>query len=355
MSQELAPFQTPGNGEERLRPSQRHGGSLTMLIPDESATFSAAYAALQRDSEWHVIRNGRDGQPQHPIWRCHMKRIKPLGALAVASVSIAVLFVLSSSGVAQVSTGREPGAPQSAAPQQHGSHEADARPLAEQLRELREKVAHLEAALKQKHARQGSAMGMSGGMGGGRMKSGMGGGVMKSGTGGGGMMSGMGGGGKGGGKQMGMGMMGRMKGMGQMLMQSALPGYPGASHIYHVGATGFFLDHADHITLSSDQQIQLNKIKETALLAQGTYDRQIDESEQQLWMLTSSDSPDATKIEARIGEIAKLNAEKRIAFIRAVGEAAGVLSNEQRQTLIGMLPSDHAATEPQASPPEESQ
>ena len=189
------------------------------------------------------------------------------------------------------------------------------------------------------------------GMGGGGMMSGMGGGGMKSGMGGGGMMSSMGGGGM----QMGMGMMGRMKGMRQMQASSSLPGYPGASHIYHIGATGFFLDHADHITLTSDQQLKLNKIKETALLAQGTFDRQIEESEQQLWVLTSSDSPDATRVEARVGEIAKLNAEKRIAFIRAVGEAAGVLSNEQRQTLIGMLPPDHTAAAPQVSPLQENQ
>lgn len=301
-----------------------------------------------------------------------MKRIEPRNALIVTTVLTAVLFVVSSTGVAQPSTDRQPGS------QQHGSHDTDARPLTEQLHELREKVAHLEAALKQKHAGQGSQMGMGGGMksgmggggmmsgmggggmGGGGMKSGMGGGGMMSGMGGGGMMSGMGGGGMksgmgGGGMQMGMGMMGRMKGMGQMQTSSSLPGYPGASHIYHIGATGFFLDHADHITLTSDQQLKLNKIKETALLAQGTFDRQIEESEQQLWVLTSSDSPDATKVEARVGEIAKLNAEKRIAFIRAVGEAAGVLSNEQRQTLIGMLPPDHTSAASHVSPLRENQ
>lgn len=43
----------------------------------------------------------------------------------------------------------------------------------------------------------------------------------------------------------GMGMMGGMSnnGMSGMQTPSALPGFPGASHIYHIGATGFFLDH----------------------------------------------------------------------------------------------------------------
>ena len=46
-----------------------------------------------------------------------------------------------------------------------------------------------------------------------------------------------------------MGMMGKggmgqkTPGMGKMQMPTALPGFPGASHIYHIGATGFFLDH----------------------------------------------------------------------------------------------------------------
>lgn len=276
-----------------------------------------------------------------------MKRIDPRIALALATVSAGVLLLISSTRVAQPSMNP-----------QHGSHDSDARPLAEQLHELREKVAHLEAALKQKHTGQGSVMGMSGNMMSGKGGSGMGGGML-SGMGGsgmgGGMMSGMGDSGRGRGMQTGMGMMGRMKGMAQMPMPSALPGYPGASHIYHIGATGFFVDHAGHITLTPDQQQKLNKIKEAALLAQGTFDRQIEESEQQLWVLTSSDSLDATKIEARVGEIAKLNAEKRIAFIRAVGEAAGVLSSEQRQALIGMLPPDHSAAAPETPPPQGNQ
>ena len=59
--------------------------------------------------------------------------------------------------------------------------------------------------------------------------------------------------------------------------QSALPGFPGASHLYHIGATGFFLDHPEHITLSADQQVALNKIKDQALLAKersGARDRE---------------------------------------------------------------------------------
>ena len=48
-----------------------------------------------------------------------------------------------------------------------------------------------------------------------------------------------------------MGAMGKAPGAGTtMAMPSALPGFPGASHLYHVGASGFFLDHADKIGLN---------------------------------------------------------------------------------------------------------
>jgi len=221
--------------------------------------------------------------------------------------------------------------------------------LVRKLNQLQRKVAELEAALKQQHAGSSTSMSKMSGtskmsdmskMGGGKMKGmSMGGGSSSDMSG----MSGMGGMGMMGSGGMGMGMMGRMKGMGQMQMASSLPGFPGASHIYHVGATSFFLDHSEHITLTAAQQTRLNRIKETALLTQSSYDRQIEEAEQQLWVLTSADSPDATAVEARVGEIAKLAAKKRIAFIRAVGEAAGVITDEQRKILIGYLPPDHAS------------
>jgi Spy/CpxP family protein refolding chaperone len=190
---------------------------------------------------------------------------------------------------------------------------------------------------------QGKGKGMGGGMGMmdmGGMMGGMGGG--KKGTGG---MPGIGGMGMEGGDvdmmgMMGMGSMGQggmsgMKGMGKMKMISALPGFPGASHIYHVGATGFFLDHPEHIQLTTKQQADLNRIKEKALLEQTSSQRKIDETEQELWTLTASDKPDATKIEAKVREIEKLRGDQRLAFIRSVGEAAQVLTEEQRKALLG--------------------
>jgi len=250
-----------------------------------------------------------------------------------------------------------------------GQEVADGSSLAQQLQELQSKVAKLEAALKQNHQASArtdqSTMKMGGKQGGsmskmGKMKSGMG--SMRPGQtngtmGMGGMenmpmkgkMSGQGASGMGGMSGMGMmggggmAMMGQMKGMGQMQMPSALPGFPGASHIYHLGSTNFFLDHPQHITLSQEQQTKLNQIKQQSLLGQATLDRWIAEAEQELWLLTSADAPDAAKIEAKVRETGKLRGDKRIAFIRAVGEAAQVLTDEQRQTLVGLLPPGQSA------------
>ncbi|MFA6045227.1 MAG: hypothetical protein WC718_09595 [Phycisphaerales bacterium] len=161
------------------------------------------------------------------------------------------------------------------------------------------------------------------------------------------MMGGMSGGAGGGG--MGMDGMMKMMGMGSMpmggagspaamAMPSALPGFPGASHIYHIGATGFFLDHPEHITLTLEQQTALSQKKEQALLQQAQFQRRVEEAEQELWVLTAADQPDAAAIDTKVQQIAKLQGDQRIAFIRACGEAAKVLTDEQRKQLTGMLP-----------------
>jgi hypothetical protein len=230
-------------------------------------------------------------------------------------------------------------------PVAHSKHKHTAKPadhakdLAAQLRELQTKVAKIEAALKQNHDGDSSDTETAGDMHqvmGGKKKMGMG--MMGGGRGGMGMgmmdrdmdrdmdMMGM----------MGMGRMKGMKGMAKMQKTASLPGFPGGSHIYHIGATGFFLDHPKHIRLTRKQKIELNRIKEKALLNKATTQRKVDEAEQELWALTGSDRPAATKIEAKVREIERLRGDQRLAFIRAVGEAGKVLTDQQRKALLGI-------------------
>ena len=197
---------------------------------------------------------------------------------------------------------------------------------------------------------QGGMSGMTdmGSMGMGAMTPGMG--QMSGQSGGGAMSSG------GTGMRMGMGdasmkrmqMMGRMGSMGSsepVAMLSRLPGFPGASHIYHIGASGFFLDHAGLVELSMDQRKGLAQIQEQALLEQSSYERRIDQAEQELWVLTSAGEPDAAAIEAKVREIANLTAEQRLSFIQSVGKGAEILTEEQRSALVGDLGSSFPETD----------
>lgn len=241
---------------------------------------------------------------------------------------------------------------------------SDADSLSQELMELRATVQRLEAALDQNHQGAPAASSMSAGpssmasmQGGGKMASmsdedksgkmsGMGMmGMMKQGMGMGSMQGMPSDPGSGNGQGMAMGDMGMMGGMGMMsgmggmgssmATPSALPGFPGASHLYHIGGTGFFLDHDDHITLSTEQRAALSKIREDSLLAQNSANRQVEEAEQSLWQLTSADEPDISKIEAQVREIETLRGEQRLDFIRAVGSAAELLTPEQRLSLLG--------------------
>jgi hypothetical protein len=152
-------------------------------------------------------------------------------------------------------------------------------------------------------------------------------------------------------------MMGRMRGampapraMSNMAPTARLPGFPGASRLYHVGATGFFLDHPEHITLSVQQQTMLNRLKEKNALDRATADRRIEDAEQELWTLTAVDSPDAVKIETKVRAIEKLRGDQRLAFIRAVGEAGKVLTPDQQSALLGTKVMSPATPMPNAKP-----
>jgi hypothetical protein len=105
-------------------------------------------------------------------------------------------------------------------------------------------------------------------------------------------------------------------------MPSDLPGFPGAAHIYHVGATGFFLDYSAALKLTADQQAALKRIKEESMGDLAAAQRRIDQAEQELWMITDSDRPDSMTLEMKVRDIEKLKGDQRIAFIRSVGEAA---------------------------------
>ena len=262
-----------------------------------------------------------------PTMKLSLKRILPAAIAAGALLT-----------TLNVGTLRAQSAPTSVDAPQADSSKADPA-LAQQIADMQAKAARLQGALAQNTSpaakkppmaqmptaspMAGMAPGMSSG-------GGMGMGMMEKGKMGEEMM-----------KMMGMtNMPAASPGMAPAqpnMPQSALPGFPGVSHLYHIGATGFFIDHAQHINLTAEQQTALNKMKEAALTAKTNSDHQIEQAEQELGVLTSSDQPEAAKIETKVREIEKLRVDERLSFIRAVGEAAKLLTDDQRKILTGAM------------------
>ena len=149
------------------------------------------------------------------------------------------------------------------------------------------------------------------------------------------------------------GMMGKMRGAGGSALSkpSALPGFSGASHLYHIGSSGFFLDHPQHIDLSVEQRTSLNQIKERSELDQASASRREQEAEQDMWLLTSADQPDNALIEAKLAMIQQMKGDARLQFINAIGSAVKILTDRQRSILTGYSPPTPAAMPNAAAPP----
>lgn len=124
-----------------------------------------------------------------------------------------------------------------------------------------------------------------------------------------------------------------MKGQPAMPDQSKMD-ESGPPALLHIGAKGFFLDRPQTFTPRADQAKFFADIKERSAMEMVASDRNIQEAEQSLWKLTAGDSPDLSEIEAKAREVEKLRADQRVAFIRAVAEAANLLTPEQKETLL---------------------
>jgi hypothetical protein len=118
---------------------------------------------------------------------------------------------------------------------------------------------------------------------------------------------------------------------------SEIPEFAGVFHLYHLGVSGFFLDHLDMAVLTAEQQMKLRQLKESALLNKLTSERKINQAEQELWLLTGIDKPNIYFIEVKLNEIEKQKCAERLEFIRSVGEAAETLTPEQRSILMSRM------------------
>lgn len=139
------------------------------------------------------------------------------------------------------------------------------------------------------------------------------------------------------------GMMGMMAGMAGAAggTPAPLPGFPGQPGVYHLGATDFFVTAA---TLTPEQASQLELFRQRASAERAGAALAVAEAERQLYALTAADQPDATAIEATVRRVERIRGDQRLAFIRLVGEAARVLTDDQRRALAAAVtPAEHAA------------
>jgi hypothetical protein len=113
-----------------------------------------------------------------------------------------------------------------------------------------------------------------------------------------------------------------------------LPGSAGAPHIYHYGATGFFLDRPEAALLSAPQRASLSRIRGAAQQALAFADRRIAFAEQELWGLTAAEAPDVARMEAKLQQIEQLRttAAPDLHALRRSGGAS---------PLAGAAPGDH--------------
>lgn len=108
----------------------------------------------------------------------------------------------------------------------------------------------------------------------------------------------------------------------------------GVPHLYHIAAEYFLFDRKDKLDFSDEQKRSLKQIVEDVHLTLATHHRKIKQAEQELWVLTGKNKPDASSVEAKMKEIAELKVAKRMAYFKAVEKAVGVLTDEQKQKLL---------------------
>lgn len=147
--------------------------------------------------------------------------------------------------------------------------------------------------------------------------------------------------------------MARMLGLPPTTMQASAgaraPGSMGAAHIYHLAADSFFLGQPTAVGLTSEQQTRLSVLREDAAVAYATTQRKIDQGEQDLWVLVSSEVLDLKKIEANLAATARLMVQQRLDYLRSVEAAVGVLSHAQHRAVVSQGPPAQATPMPPAA------
>ncbi len=132
---------------------------------------------------------------------------------------------------------------------------------------------------------------------------------------------------------------GKMGGMSQGMPGQAGSPMAGAKmtetpHLLHIGAKDFYLDHAQHLGLTAEQKQNLEKVKMAATSDKAASQKQIAVAQGELWQLTSADQPNTNAIDAKVKEIATMQADEQVMFIHSVAEASNMLTPQQTMQAV---------------------
>lgn len=126
---------------------------------------------------------------------------------------------------------------------------------------------------------------------------------------------------------MGWGMMGRMR----RSMMEGMPFSMGRMRVH--GMPGFFAMIQEELNLSDEQVNALEQIRFQALKENIQRNAAIEVAEVELRELLAANSVDMAKVEAKVREIEKLRADKRIMDIQLHEKARNLLTAEQQKKL----------------------
>ncbi len=111
---------------------------------------------------------------------------------------------------------------------------------------------------------------------------------------------------------------------------------PEASHLLHLGVPRFYRDYRRRLQLSADQVKALKTTQEAALAAWYSQQEKIDNLELQVWVLTGDPTFRDEQLVGLLQDLESARASQRLDYIRAVRDAAGMLTSEQQRRLRGI-------------------
>lgn len=110
---------------------------------------------------------------------------------------------------------------------------------------------------------------------------------------------------------------------------------PQGTHLLHLGVQEFYLNHRVHLALTPAQRDSLRRQRTEARRRWEDHEGRIADLEIRLWERTGAQPETLDGVAAVVLAIAGARADQRMDYVRAVSEAANLLTVSQRERLVG--------------------